>query len=279
MTEITQKIVKWANEEDSIKVLILQGSRAGKMSSDELSDFDISVFCNSPLPYTETEEWLAGIGNVWLCVKEELSFGGKKFPTRLVIFEGGIKVDFSLFSLDALSQIVNFSLPEDYNLGYQILLDKDNLTSGLKKPNFKQSKAIKPSKQEFLNTIQEFWFEAYHVAIYLKREDLWSVKFRSNAMHNFLLCMIEWQAQAQNEWKYSTPPIGKRMRSWADKETWDTLKGVFAHFEAEDSWNALFRTLELFRRLSNEVAASLGLDSPSSIDKNIGQFILKLRKL
>lgn len=273
-----QKIVKWSEAEEAIKVLLLQGSRAGKIPADELSDYDISVFCNTSEPYTETEEWLAKIGQVWVCVKEKISFNGRTFPSRLVIFEDGIKVDFSFFSLDILEGIIHSHLPEDYNRGYQILLDKGNLTHGLQKANFNEPRAIKPSAQEFLEVIQEFWFEAYHVAIYLKREDLWSVKFRSAAMQAFLLRMIEWDAQAQNGWNHTTPPIGKRMASWVDKTIWKSLHEVFAHFEAEDSWKALLHTLTFFRRLSVGVADQLGFDYPESLDKNISRFILEVRE-
>lgn len=276
--DIIQKIVRWAKSENAIRVLILQGSRAGKALVDELADYDISVFCSTSTPYTETEEWLAPIGPVWVCVKEKVSCGGQVFPTRLVIFESGIKVDFSFLSLDCLDRMIKGHLPDEYNRGYQILLDKDNLTHSLPKPNYKEPRAQKPSEPEFLETIEEFWFEAYHVGIYLKREDLWSVKFRSASMHAFLLRMIEWEAQAHNGWDQTVPPIGKRMHSWIQPSVWQELQEVFAHFDVEDSWNALLHTLTLFRRLSVDLSHQLGFDYPEALDKNISEFILKLRE-
>lgn len=276
--DIIQNIVRWAKSEDAIKVLILQGSRAGKMPADEFADYDISIFCKTPLPYTETEEWLALIGPIWVCVKEKVSCDGQVFPTRLVIFEGGIKVDFSFFSLACLDRLVRGPLPEEYNRGCQVLLDKENLTQTIPKPDYKEPEAQKPSKREFLETIEEFWFEAYHVAIYLKREDLWSVKFRSNAMHGFLLRMIEWESQARNGWHQTVPPIGKRMSSWVQPSVWQELQGVFAHFDVVDSWDALFHILILFRRLSVDLSHQLGFDYPEAMDKNISGFILNLRE-
>lgn len=276
--DILQKIVRWAESEDGIKVLILQGSRAGKVPVDEWADYDISIFCKTPPPYIEAEEWLVRIGPIWVCVKEKVSFDGQVFPTRLVIFEGGIKVDFAFLSLNCLDRMVKGYLPDEYNRGYQILLDKDNLTQSFPKPNYKEPMAQKPSKREFLETIEEFWFEAYHVGIYLKREDLWSVKFRSAAMHVFLLRMIEWGAQADNGWHQTVPPIGKRMASWVQPSVCQELQGVFAHFDVADSWNALFHTLTLFRRLSVDLSHQLGFDYPEAMDKNISGFILNLRE-
>ncbi len=276
--DILQKIVRWAEGEDAIKVLILQGSRAGKIPADEWADYDISVFCKTIPSYIETEGWLALIGLIWVCVKEKVSCDGQVFPTRLVIFEGGIKVDFAFLSLNCLDRMVKGPLPEEYNRGYQVLLDKDNLTQTLPKPDYKEPVAKKPSKREFLETIEEFWFEAYHVAIYLKREDLWSVKFRSNAMHRFLLRMIEWESQARNRWHQTVPPIGKRMASWVQPSVLQELERVFAHFDVEDSWDSLFHTVTLFRRLAVDLSYQLGFDYPQAMDKNISAFILKLRE-
>lgn len=279
MTDIIQKIIKWSEKEDVIKVLILMGSRARSEPLNPLSDYDVAVFCNSYAPYIKTEDWLKAFGDVWVCIKEKVFFNEKTFPTRLVIFEGGIKVDFSFFTLDVLHSIVESSkLPEDYNRGYQILLDKSNLTYSLKKPNFKEPLAIKPSENEFLEVIKEFWFEAYHVAVYLKREDLWSVKFRSTTMHAFLLKIIEWQTENQNGWKEKTPPIGRQMHLWANKSTWKALDKVFAHFEAQDSWNALLHSLTLFRELSTKLSKEFDFTYPEPLDKNITKFIISLYK-
>lgn len=276
---LLQKVTQWAEKEDAIKALILQGSRAKNSPVDVLADYDIALFCKSSLLYTESEDWLIHIAPVWVCVKEKVLFQGQAFPTRLVIFEGGIKVDFSFFSLDCLDRMSKGSFPDEYNRGYQILLDKDGLTRTLPKPNYKEPRAKKPSEREFLETVEEFWFEAYHVAIYLKRKDLWSVKFRSTAMHTFLLRMIEWESEAENSWHQSVPPHGKWMVSWVQPSLWQELQGVFARFDAEDSWPALEHTMSLFRRIAIRVSHQLGLRYPELMDKRLSEFIRKLKEI
>lgn len=268
-----KKIVEWGKKEDVVRALILLGSRAGRQPVDRFSDYDISVFCSSDASYTGSESWLAQFGNVLVCVKEKVVCKGKMFPSRLVIFEDGVKVDFSFLSVDTLDQIAqNRSLPDDYNHGYNILLDKDQKTSGIIPPQFKV-KAIKPSEQEFQELVKEFWFEVYHVGVYLKREDLWSVKFRSWASHSFLLKMIEWHAEAENDWCFSSPPIGKRMRSWVNEELLNELHGVFAHFDAGDSWKALFNTMQLFRRITAETARALQFSSMEDLSEKMMRLI------
>lgn len=271
-----EKIVEWGKKEDVVRALILLGSRAGRQPVDRFSDYDISVFCSSDASYTGSESWLAQLGNVLVCVKEKVVCKGKMFPSRLVIFEDGVKVDFSFLSVDALDQIAqNKSLPDDYNHGYNILLDKDQKTSGIIPPQF-EVKAIKPSEQEFQELVKEFWFEVYHVGVYLKRGDLWSVKFRSWAAHSFLLKMIEWHAEAENDWCFSSPPIGKRMRLWVNEELFNELHGVFAHFDAEDSWKALFNTMQLFRRITAETERALQFSSMEDLSEKMMRLITTL---
>ena len=110
MLEPLEKIVEWGRKEEAIKALILLGSRASHHPVDHYSDYDISVFCDNSTPYTETEGWLSQFGPVWVCVKEKIVREGKTFPTRLVIFEGGVKVDFSFFPTQILNEIVRVIL-------------------------------------------------------------------------------------------------------------------------------------------------------------------------
>jgi aminoglycoside 6-adenylyltransferase len=271
------KLVEWGNKEDAVRALILLGSLAGGQPVDAFSDYDLSVFCDTDESYTRSDSWLAQFGDVLVCVKEKVVCKSKTFPSRLVIFEGGVKVDFTFLSIDILDQIVQGgSLPDDYHLGYKILLDKDHRTSEMFPPQC-ELKAFKPSEQEFQEVVKEFWFEVYHVGVYLKRGDLWSVKFRSWAANSFLLKMIEWHAEAGNDWCCSVPPIGKRMRSWISEDLWKDLHGIFAHFDVEDSWKALFNTMELFRRITAETAQSLRFNSMEDLSGNMMGFLTTLK--
>ncbi len=73
---IVPGIMEWAQQNECVKALIIQGSPDGKMPADEFADYDISVFCKTSPSYIGTEEGLARIYPVWVCVKEKVSFGG-----------------------------------------------------------------------------------------------------------------------------------------------------------------------------------------------------------
>lgn len=273
-----ENIFNWAKSEELIRAVILVGSRAENKHVDALSDYDLSIFSRSDTLFTN-DQWISKIGHPWVCVHEKVYYRNREFPSRLVIFEGGAKVDFSLFSLEVLNELANASfLPFEYDRGYQALLDKDGVTEKMVKPSFKALTNKKPNEQEFLNVVNEFWFEAYHVAVYLKRGDLWSAKFRAHGIYDhFLLKMIEWSELAKLQWKEAIPPIGKRMQLWVGKSTWEALHHIFAHFDSQDSWSALVNTMTLFRNLATDLAEKLCFNYPIDRDNHISGFIFNLR--
>ncbi len=267
------KIIDWANGEDAIRSLILVGSRVIRGASDALSDYDISVFCTSPTPFTESDRWQSRMGDVWICLPLSISYNDQEYPTRLIIYEPGIKVDLTFYAMDVLEELIGTNrLPPMYDAGYEVLLDKGGHTQGMPKPTrcFTQ---CPPSEKEFCDLVEEFWFEAYHVAKYLKRGDLWSVKFRMNGIYDLLLKMIEWNEQAKHEWNYPTQHLGKKMQTWVDPSTWGALQSCFAHFDQKDIQNALTATLTLFSQLGQETAGLLQYRYPNDVEKSLNGFI------
>src|SRR5262249_17667265 len=205
------------------------------------------------------DRWISAIADVCVYIPEKVIHHGQVFATRLVIYQTGAKVDFILYSTGVLRKFARpGSLPEPYDLGYRVLLDKDGVAAGLPSPSFQAFRRGEPTEADFLECVHEFWFEAYHVAKYLRRQDLWQVKDRDWTTKRMLLRMIEWHERGKHGWDYRTHPQGKQMKSWVAAETWEELARVFAHFDAEESWEAMFATCELFGRTARETAQSLG---------------------
>ncbi len=95
--KILEKIVGWGRKNKSVQVLVLTGSRA-RGDADELSDYDVVVFSKDPRPC------IPPIGKVWVCLPEIAVREGKVFPTRLVIYENGINVDFTFLPIEMIQK-------------------------------------------------------------------------------------------------------------------------------------------------------------------------------
>jgi aminoglycoside 6-adenylyltransferase len=270
---VIDEIIQWAEHEKHVRAVILTGSRATN-KHDELSDYDLALLCTDIDSLTYNDAWLSKIGRVWVCVHEKICIQEKEFPCRLVIFEKGIKVDFSFYPVKVLKDITNVLFQSDY----KVLLDKEAMIISMPFLCKEVSVVVKPTLEQFLTIINEFWFEAYHVAVYLKRGDLWSAQFRLNGIHHqFLLKMIEWDELSKTDWKGFLPELGKKMQSWVSKDTWNALHQSFAKFDEKDTWNALENTASLFRTLAHQAAAQLDYNYPNEVDKHISKFINELR--
>jgi aminoglycoside 6-adenylyltransferase len=278
--DMLDKIITWAQGEGFIRAVVLTGSRARDEVIDFLADYDVTLFVTDANVYLENSAWIYALDKVWIEIADKICVQGQKeYHTRLVIFEGGIKVDFAFFTTDVLQ---NFEAQADlvsrFKRGYTVLLDEDSITKTLATSVPKGPVvALKPSKQEFETVVKEFFFEVYHVAKYLYRNELWLVKFRDWAVKEFLLRMIEWHEAAKHNWIYDTYYQGKHIREWASVEVWTLLEKCFARFDASDSWQALMVTIELFRCVATQTAKCLGYQYPADIDKNIIIFVQNLR--
>lgn len=278
MATLTEKeLIKWAQSEESIEALVLVGSRGTCQRVDTLSDYDLAVFCNSSEPYIKSDRWISHIAKVWVWVPESFMCEETLIPTRLVIFEGGAKVDFAFYPLEMLQKASQErKLPQGFDHGYTILLDQKNLTKNMPQPSGTAPQIPLPSDKEFTDLVREFWFEIYHVAKYIKRRDLWSVKFRMGGIYDhYLIKMICWNEVSKGK---ATHSLGKHLSLWADPKILKALDNVFGHFDAADSQKALFATIDLFRDLSKETASNLSLTYPSETDQSLTQFTQDLLK-
>jgi aminoglycoside 6-adenylyltransferase len=269
---LLRRVVEWANQQPDIIALIMTGSHARRDAMvDELSDYDLEIFTASPDRYTSSADWMAEIGKVWVPLPLTSSCG---YPTRLVIYEGGEKVDFSILPVRALEDAVSAQkLSELYDRGYRVLVDKKGLAARLPTPSYAPPGGAQPTEAEFRAAIEEFWFEASHIPKYLQRGDLWVVKFRDWTMKELLLKMLEWHTVAMNEEHHDVGHIGTRMKDWVRPDVWERLHETFGRFDAADSWRALLATVSLFRDLARDTAEKLGYQYPQQVDDAISGYL------
>lgn len=278
--DLLQRVLHWADTQPAIRAVLLTGSHAEGRQTDALSDYDLALFCVGTIPYVSSDGWLKGIASVWVSVPDQFSFLGLPIPTRLAIFDGGVKCDFAFYPLEVLEGLANaLALPAEFDQGYRVLLDKDGLAENLPEPAFEGFRETKPSAGEFQDLIREFWFEAYHVAKYLQRQDLWSVQFRLSGMqHRCLIKMICWHEACRQGWNLAVSPIGKRLQEWVGEDTREALKAVFPRFQIAEGWRALRSLTALFSKLAHETAASLGYDCLPETERNLCGFIEGLER-
>jgi aminoglycoside 6-adenylyltransferase len=267
--QIFRNAVTWATREANVRRVVLVGSRALTPPPDDLADIDLQVYVRTHEPYTHDLNWLSAIGPVSVCVRDEYSDGGVQVPTRLVIFEGGVKIDFAFYPAGIVPDGIRAGL------AHRLLLDKDPADDSREAEAVSSKRLEPPGEAEFRRVVEEFWFEMYYVAKYLARNELWLAKSRDWATKQFLMSMIDWHEQIVRGRRVHDPDWAGKRR-YVSGDTWEALHQAFAGFSGEESWAAALATIDLFRRLAKEVAATAGFTYPADVDRNIGGFVLGL---
>lgn len=267
---LRSSVVAWAHAHENVLALIATGSTSKvEARSDEFSDLDLEVIARDPKRLVDDDSWFASFGEVWVALRLEQ----QHYPTRLVIYEGGSKVDFTVAGTERIEQMRD-GLDPVYERGYQVLLDKEGTTADLPRATGMYPVRALPTQAEFDAVVEEFWFEAAHMPRYLARDDLWVVKFRDWTMKTNLLQMLEWQALARADGtSLDVWYIGTRMKDWVDADTWERLHEVFGGFEQRDAWRAILASADVFAHASREVAGMLGLSRPDLLERHIRSYL------
>ena len=268
-------ITQWARHNDNIRALVVTGSLARHDgTSDHFSDLDLQVITPDVKRFTVNDKWLNELGEVW--IRFPLN---RDLPYRLVWFRGGTKVDFQFLDVGHLHAILaGADLPDEYMRGYHVILDKDDLFRGLAPSPRVFPQPAPPSVAALEETINEFWFEAIHVAQLIRRREFWVVKHREWTMKCNLLRLLEWHAHSKSKEPINTWQLGRRVSLWADKQSTGALTRIWGGWEAQSLWQALFTQLTLFRRLTLELSQALDYEYDDNTHQEINNYIRELHR-
>ncbi len=263
--EVLKKLKEWAEKSESVKVLILTSSRVASSDShiDQFSDYDVAVYVDT-LSNFNNDEWLEFFGDVLVKWPEKpRSTMNKEWVTRLVLFESRLRIDFQI--TDRLD-----ILPSDYDLGYQIIVDKTGITKNFPQATKTKHLIKKPSEEEFLTLINDFFWDATYVPKYLWRNSLFFTKFMFAQLHfEYLEKMLEWYIASQHDWKVGTDVHGKYFEKYMDEPTWEEIKQTFTGVDTEENWKVFFKLTELFTKFAKHLAEKLNYDYPKEQEEKM----------
>jgi aminoglycoside 6-adenylyltransferase len=205
----------------------------------------------------------------------------------MVYFQDGTKMDICLGYLEDLREIAKGdSLPKGYDVGYEVLLDKDGVTQGVKPPTFTAFILKPPSEPQYQSRVESFWMDSTYVAKYLWRDDIVAVKFRLGSPDNkfgglagYVREMLEWSVGADSGWTWKPKSCGRHLDKALDPETRREMIATYAGGDMDDLWESLFRTAALYRKAALKVGEHLGYTYPHDLDRRVLAFHQTLRNL
>jgi aminoglycoside 6-adenylyltransferase len=249
---------------------------------DLLSDYDVILAVDDVRPFYESRAWLSDFGPLLVLYRDPLKlFHGLERCAYITQYENGLKIDFTLWTAGILPLVaVEPALPDELDVGYELLLDKDNLAAGLKRPTYQAHIPDPPAEERYLEEVELFFHEATYVAKHLWRDDLVAAKhiFDQIKVGN-LRQMFDWLIESENDWSLKPGAYGRYLKLYLRPEIWEQLEETYVGSGLEENWQALFRTIDLFRRVSHEVGQHLGYAYPVDLDRRATAYLEWVRGL
>lgn len=275
---ILAEILQWSAANKNIKAVILTSSRANPIASpDLLSDYDIELIVSSLQNFAD-DKWMSEFGDVIASINEERP----GCLTRLVLYSDAVRIDFQVHTKsEFLKSLKQNPLPPHWDIGYKILLDKDNILEPLSAPTGSIYNINKPSREAFSKLINDFWWDTTYVAKSLWRDELAYAKYMADSIirDGYINTMLEWYIGLQNNWSVNTNKHGRWFKKYLDKKTWKESQHIFSDADIRRNWQALFATCRMFGRIAKGVAAALQYDYPYELERNVVSYLKKIHRL
>ncbi|WP_205513228.1 AadS family aminoglycoside 6-adenylyltransferase [Longitalea arenae] len=275
--EKLQQIIDWAKNNNDIRAALLTSSLVNPLAPvDDFSDIDIDFVFENIDPYQFNNTWLSHFGSPIAMVEEDETFFEGKHAMKMVLYNDNVKVDFKLYKKSAfINDVKEPELPEDWDVGYTILLDKDGITKGIKLPTYQSVLIKKPTEKRYQQLLNDFWWDMTYVAKCLARDELFYAKFMSENMMrtDYLVPLIEWYIASAHQWNITTNKHGRLFKKYVPLDLWKRIERTFSGSNMEENWNALFVYADIAAELGVELAQRLDYTYPAGLEKNVRKYL------
>jgi aminoglycoside 6-adenylyltransferase len=279
--DMAQEVSAWATKNENVRAAILTSSRANPHAPvDELSDYDIELYVRDLQPFLEGDDWMGEWGEV--LVREPyrpVLFDEGVRVWRLVMFKDAPRIDFNIQLLSVIEDDVAEHGGYRNDMGYVVLVDKDDLTRGAIPPTRTEYNTRRPVEADYEKLVHHFWWNVTYVAKYLHRDELLFAKLMLDGglHHHYLSTVLSWYVGMRNSWTTNPGANGRWFKRLLDHEMWSDVEATFAGADLEDNWEAMFKTAEVFGRIAAEVGAELGYTYPAELERDVTSYLARVR--
>jgi len=272
-TVVLAELVAWAEADDEIRALVLTSTRArDDGSADELSDYDVIVAVRDAERFVGDAAWERARGKPLVGWGDEHQLLGESATFRGVVYPDAVRVDFTIWPASLIERVAAAdTLPDDLDVGYRVLLDKDGSTAEWREPTHRAHVPARPTPEEFAELVDEFWWDTTYVAKALWRGELVFAKFvlEYDMKQVALRRLLEWRVELDHDWTLRPGAYGRGLERLLPADLVTELHATYVGSGVDENWEALFRTTALFRRVATETADALGYRYPVEADGGV----------
>lgn len=265
--EVLARILAWATAEDAVRAAVLTSTRARPEGPpDTLSDYDIIVVLDD----LDRFDPRAAYGTPAARWSDEHDVHGTRTYFHGVVYDDGVKVDWMLWPANVPGLVAVHGLNDALDVGFRVLLDKDGTTARWARPTYRAHIPIKPTEDQYVALVEEFWWSATYVAKARARKERLFERWLldSELTYGVLRRMLEWSIETGRDWSWKPGMFGRAIERELAPDVVVELEAAAGSFE---------RTVALFRRVARQVGVTLGYTYPQYADDAVTAYIDKLR--
>ncbi|MDP4145492.1 MAG: aminoglycoside 6-adenylyltransferase [Bacillota bacterium] len=273
-SEILNQILDFANSEDSVRAVMLNGSRINvNAPKDIMQDYDVVFFIKNieELSYKLNQDWIHRFGELVILQQNNFQDGSYIF---LMQFQDGIRIDLRFSDINNIEEVTS----ED-TLS-KILLDKDNIAPGLSLPNDSCHYVNMPTQKEFEKVLNESWWIQTYIAKGIWRDELPLAKYMFDViLIDCIRKLLSWHIGIRYQWKINVGKCGKWFKRLLSEEIYREFISLYPGIEYEEMWQSLFAAGGFIRKVGSELANDLRYSYPVNDDNNVTEYIKRIKAL
>jgi aminoglycoside 6-adenylyltransferase len=276
--EMLDLILRFAKEDERVRTVIMNGSRANPdVHRDIFQDYDIVFIVSTVEGFVWDRSWIKHFGELIIMQtpdeKEVPSPGFTDKFAFLMLFTDGNRIDLTFYPVDKMANYIRDSLS-------LLLLDKDGIVEPFPAPSDLDYMPIPPTAKSFADCCNEFWWVSTYIAKGLWRRELPYAKFMyEQPVRDMLTLMLQWHTGIRTDFTVNPGKVGKYFEKYLKPEHWKAYVMTFPDSEYENIWRALFVMCDLFRETAWEVAKYYGYEYPVEDDRRVTSYLQHVRFL
>jgi aminoglycoside 6-adenylyltransferase len=272
-------IVETARCDERIRAAIMNGSRVNPNAPrDPFQDFDVVYIVTDVASFRNDHEWIKRLGELMIMqlpedMQDPPASNDGSFAF-LMQFMDGNRIDLGIFTFSQWQERGKDSLSV-------LLLDKDGIIKPFPPVSEADYLPKPPTAKAFSDCCNEFWWVSPYVAKGLWRQEILYAKCLLDEVlrNEQLLKMLRWHIGLQTDFEVNPGKLGKYFQKYLEPQLWGLLLKTYSDASYENTWDALFTTCDLFRKVAMPIAEHFGFDYPLEDDRRVSAHLEHVRSL
>lgn len=271
------EILQLAKQDDHIRAVILNGSRANPMvTPDQYQDYDIIYMVTDIESIKKEGIVYKTFGQPAIQqLPDDMHLGNEEVISSisyayLMIYEDGSRLDLTLFPVDQLKQYKKDSLSI-------VWLDKDGIFKDIPKSSDNDYHVQRPTQREFTEVCNEFWWCSTNVAKGLAREErVYAKDMMESVVRPMFLQLLAWKIGSEHHFSVSIGKSGKFIKNYLSDEDYNKVLRTYSNANIQNTWEAFHTMTTFFQELQIELGKRLVLKVNIEEAKNALQYINRI---